>query len=749
MGRITADRLAQIARYLVVGLTSAAVDIGGLWLLHGVFGIPLPIAAAVSFLASFVVNFTLNQRWTFGAQTAHTPAQLVRFTILVVANTILTSAGVTGLASLGLNYLVGKVIVVAVLTVLNFLMLRLWVFQHRGSGDELSAAGEDTTADELVVGSAGEVELVRPIPLGSEAESPMPDGNRSATLLWVLLVPVTLALAYWWFEALVGFNPTDDGFVLAQSWRLLQGESIHVDFTSPRPLGSAFLHLPEVVSPWATMALSRFVVVAQQLWIAAATVSLIDRRRRMSPAQRFALMIVAFMVNTGVWPIMAWHTVDGVFLGITALWMARRISVGRADGPETRPVSGWKAHLMTATAWLLAGAAPLVKQGFLVVPLLVALIFVADRRLRSLLWAPLVALPWLAYVAAAGWQLGVIQDQLYGGSSGEITKPLSQLLTVMAEPVGIGTVVIAAFACWMAWSARQRPIAKSVAAVLVMSPAVLVGASVSFGMADAVWPFLAVLPLLVVAVWMIGRWPEVAVVVALLGLAFAASASWGVPTPGLIAGSMVAAAGGLLLIGRDPDFDVAGRIGHSRFGTAILLVFAIVSTAAVVQARSDNVYREGPQAQLTARSALPALAGIRMLPQSAGFTATLQDCVDRAGVSTVAVIPGGAGLYPLMRVTSPFDIDWWLSGEYPPDIRDRTLEDVSRLNGEPGWLVLYQTYDLSALGKLPLAQVDLPSEAGAPVGEEVAQWFEGLDGEPVTCGSLVGEYRPGQPSGLS
>jgi putative flippase GtrA len=129
MPRIPADRAAQIARYLTVGVLSAIADIGGLWLLHGVLGVWLPLAAALSFLASFAVNFTLNQRWTFGAQTAHTPAQLVRFTILVAVNTVLTSAGVTALAAVGLNYLVAKVIVVCVLTVLNFVVLRLWVFR--------------------------------------------------------------------------------------------------------------------------------------------------------------------------------------------------------------------------------------------------------------------------------------------------------------------------------------------------------------------------------------------------------------------------------------------------------------------------------------------------------------------------------------------------------------------------------------------------------------------------------------------
>lgn len=566
--------------------------------------------------------------------------------------------------------------------------------------------------------------------------------NRVGTWLWVLVIPVSLALAYWWFEALVGFNPTDDGFVLAQSWRLLQGQLIHVDFTSPRPLGSAFLHLPEVISPWATLAISRLVVVAQQLWIASATVGLIDRLRRLSPAQRGALMIVAFMLNTGVWPMMAWHTVDGIFLGITALWLARRATGGDAGESGPPQPNGTRARLMIA-AWLLAGAAPLVKQGFVVVPLLVALIVVVDRRARSLLWAPLMAVPWLAYLAAAGWRLDVIRAQLYSGSSGELTKPLSLLLDLVGDPLGLGTIVAAALACWLAWSGRTRPITRVIAAVLVMAPTVVIGAVESYAMAGVLWPFLAVLSLMVVAVWLVGRWRDVAVVVALLGLAFAATASWGVPNPGLLAGSMAAAAGGLLVIGRDPVGDAPGAIGHGRAVTRVLLVFAVLVSGAVINARSDNVYREGSRSELTVRSGLPALAGVRLSPQTAAFTDGLRACVDRADVDTVAVIPGGPGLYPLLRMTSPFDLDWWLPVEYPPDIRSRTLADISRLNGEAGWLVLFQTYDLARLNDVPLTQLDRRLRQVVPFGAEVAGVFDALEGQPINCGSLAGEYRPG------
>ena len=44
-----------------------------------------------------------------------------------------------------------------------------------------------------------------------------------------------------------GFNPTDDGHVLAHAKRILNGEIPHRDFISIRPAMSSFLHSIEII----------------------------------------------------------------------------------------------------------------------------------------------------------------------------------------------------------------------------------------------------------------------------------------------------------------------------------------------------------------------------------------------------------------------------------------------------------------------------------------------------------------------
>src|SRR5437870_11810474 len=64
---------------------------------------------------------------------------------------------------------------------------------------------------------------------------------RAAAALVVL--PLAAHLAFSW----IGFNPTDDGWVLAMSRRILDGEVPHRDFLLDRPALSPLLHAPVVL----------------------------------------------------------------------------------------------------------------------------------------------------------------------------------------------------------------------------------------------------------------------------------------------------------------------------------------------------------------------------------------------------------------------------------------------------------------------------------------------------------------------
>src|SRR3989339_1658329 len=60
-----------------------------------------------------------------------------------------------------------------------------------------------------------------------------------------------------------GFNPSDDGVILAQSYRLINGEIPHKDFISIRPVFSGILHTIHFYSPLALEVSARWFVFFQ------------------------------------------------------------------------------------------------------------------------------------------------------------------------------------------------------------------------------------------------------------------------------------------------------------------------------------------------------------------------------------------------------------------------------------------------------------------------------------------------------
>lgn len=118
---------SSLTRYLAMGGIAFAFDFGLLWLLYRVVGVPLTLATPTAFLASFIVTYTLQRLFAFRATDAVAPS-VVRYALLVAANTALTT-GIVALAdSVASSWAAGKVTAVVVTTVGNYFAYRHWVF---------------------------------------------------------------------------------------------------------------------------------------------------------------------------------------------------------------------------------------------------------------------------------------------------------------------------------------------------------------------------------------------------------------------------------------------------------------------------------------------------------------------------------------------------------------------------------------------------------------------------------------------
>lgn len=117
-------------RYVVVGGLAFIVDFGLVFVFYQIVGWPLWLATGAGFVASFAVNYTLQRIVAFSSNAPHGGA-LLRYSLLVVVNTLLTIGIVTLFDSTIVGWGGGKVIATIVTTIGNYFAYRYWVFPSR------------------------------------------------------------------------------------------------------------------------------------------------------------------------------------------------------------------------------------------------------------------------------------------------------------------------------------------------------------------------------------------------------------------------------------------------------------------------------------------------------------------------------------------------------------------------------------------------------------------------------------------
>jgi hypothetical protein len=521
-----------------------------------------------------------------------------------------------------------------------------------------------------------------------------------------------------------GFNPTDQGYVLAQAWQVRHGAVPHLEAISSRPLGSAVLHLVDFWLPGplylSSMWLSTLELVLATVWLA---VLVLDRPVRTWGVPLYALVTAAALVNVHTFPLMAWPTIDGLVLvsgGLLAIVRGRRAG----------------SAALCAVGALACGAAPVTKQSFALAPVL-ALVLLRVHRDRR--WGALacLVLPGALYVAwvVAGGGWGAMTDQLLGGRAAYGHELWSFSVLLLKHSPGlallcallIGSLVVLV----LAPGSRVR---RAAAAAFVLLPAALRGASER--VVGGSWGSLvqgATCGVVAVRAVRTRRLPDAGALL-LLATAWMVSLSWGYANPDLVSGSLV------VLAAREA-WHLAGRPSPSapRAVAAASLATAVGAAALVMVCRQD-VYYEGPRSALTrdAGAFAPGLRGVRTTPRTLEYLIGVKDCLREHPAEHVAVLPDNPAIYPLLGLEDPFPQIWVLPAETYGDVPDQLVEAARELGRRGSYLVLFQTYSAFDI------------DTGTPRVEPEDLFVPGLQqriarelpGAPVACGSLVGTYQP-------
>ncbi len=509
-------------------------------------------------------------------------------------------------------------------------------------------------------------------------------GGSWLAVLTLLVLPLAAHLTF----STLGFNPTDDGFVLAASRRLLDGEVPHRDFISIRPAGSPLLHAPEVLfGGAATFWIARGLVWLEIAWIAWAWTQLARSLpgRRASTLAAFSGAAIAFVLTSHTFPVMPWHTTDGLALVSAGLLLAR------SSLPPTR-----------LAGYALLGASALCKQNFVVaVPLAMAIL--GDWR-RWSCWAAALA-PLLLY---GGFLLtmraGAPALAQMGSQSDFVTSGVLPFVSNLWFVVGLGTGLLAlglgltglrgrplrARAAWMSGAV--------VVAVGMLGAGLTVdrgrglysdgGSFLLFGMALGA--------LASCAATLGARDPCTRLGALAVSIAWAASVSVGYRTPALASAPLAI----FLIASASAPFR---RAEPSRRATFPAVTFALVALALVsvwFVARLRFVYRDRPAWELTRRldDVLPGGRFLRTNENTFELMADLERAIQLTRGRPFAIVADFAAYWVKAPRRNPLPIDWPQTTELNrPELMDRVTRALEARRGAE-CVIVQRTYTANVPG---------------------------------------------------
>jgi tetratricopeptide (TPR) repeat protein len=483
-------------------------------------------------------------------------------------------------------------------------------------------------------------------------------------------VGFVFALGFALFNVRHGYHPTDDGFMLGLSWRIVHGEVPYRDFIFVRPPLTPFLHtiwflLPEGLEFQAAR-LGCSAWFGAIFLVPAAVLATKGGLRGWRVLLVFAVAGIGWLVSVNNFPPMPWYTLDGVFfstLAFTALYLAFA---------DERKGERWL--LLGA---LLAGLAPWAKHNFAVVPAaygFVALLAFRPRLPRVLLALALPSLVWVAYLGTHG-ALGEFKRQITAVSTFRDAINAG-VLSFIPSGAKAWAILVAALAAGVASRKRSVPVwvnGLAILAFLAFLAKGLGGFQLATQEAGQAWTrscFLVVALYLGARYgvgirgprsrWANGYW---AFSLGALVTAWASAISWASPNPTFGMAPVLLAAAYSLCV---PEL---GRAWKTVTALAALAVFSF-GFGRMIELNVERPYREAPRSLQTRNlgELFPKL-GPKMTTSQENFDRfkALQDTVKALEAidpaRPIAVMPEFGLFHYLSGRRNPAAIDWWLSVE--------------------------------------------------------------------------------------
>lgn len=483
-------------------------------------------------------------------------------------------------------------------------------------------------------------------------------GSNLGSLLLMLLVAVGAHLEFSW----MGFSPTDEGWILAYSRRLLAGQVPHRDYLRVQIPGTEFFHAPEVLFGGEyTYWISRFVAWLQIAVIAWAWPIILSKLsgRDLTWQRKSILSLICFAFTACTFPVIVWPTYDGLFfISIGLLLVLRQGSLSKLCG------------------YFLIGLSYVCKQNFIVVFPVVLLVLDDWKRLRYWIAA---SLPGAAYVGSM-LVLGAMPDVLIqvGSATPFVERAVLPVLTRWNVLLGIALGLVS-----IGFLTRRKPWASVVGLVSVNAVVLLCGLALStelYWYSNYVsWGLFGFALGAVLAERFFSAGDREAAKAGLVAVvvAWSIAISNGFNFPTLGCGVLAL----FLMYSVLQDFE---KSSGYRYALASNVALMAVCLAAFFVGRNQHIYRDLPASRLTARldGVLPGGRLLRTNPNTFAFLSDLNVAISETHGERYAIIPGFPAYWVKGQQLDPLPIDWpYVEVLSNPKMPDRLVKSMMDQKG--------------------------------------------------------------------
>ena len=509
--------------------------------------------------------------------------------------------------------------------------------------------------------------------------------NRPVIILLLITIVTLMSIcAIVRIPSTEGFNPSDDGVILAQSYRILNGEIPHRDFVSIRPAGSAAMHMIHFFSPLPLELSSRWMVLMEYLFGSVfITLILAGSWFRGLKKSLFLLticgsVVLMFVLNQNHYNLFPWTTIDALFWFSLALYGWYRLKNNPAGSHM-----GWQILILFgATASLLCRQTFVLPALLLVVRMLVWEINLTRGNRLKVIWG---IFPALIIGPLPGWiYAGVLtltgswtdfirqlsgRTELWETGVAKFSTAFwhSPLLILFGLALITGLVKV-----WKSESGKnsywidlaimiQKAIsflAKAALAFAVfLKPDFLFAISFAF-----FWLLLLDIYLIYLNDRRLPRWTRPVGWILLIAWTGAISLGDNAPvfTTGWLAGTA------MLMQIKDFWDRIYRNARPYQWIAAGILVPSLLILSLVVQRRVN--YRDLPADKLVCSGGdvFPGLAGVDLSKDMSDYLLEIKRIYQQSGIprDRFAVWPNNALIYPLMGSGNPFPLDWMQSAEF-------------------------------------------------------------------------------------